>query len=144
MFDSNHCPGSVMYLFRGVIGTVLHTGDFRYSWRLFSKYPLLYPKDWENENLRGISVPIDHLIVDSTFGDPNIIFPAQDDAMKTIEEIATTHFRLKNKIHTFTYTIGKEEIFVWLAKMFDTKIGVDEKWYRQMLICNYDPKLFTT
>jgi len=28
--------------------------------------------------------------------------------------------------------------------MFDTKIGVDEKWYRQMLICNYDPKLFTT
>lgn len=90
LFDSNHCPGSVMYLFKGINGTVLHTGDFRYSWRLFSKYPLLYPPEKENEELRGLSVSIDHLIVDCTFGDPNIIFPAQDDAMKAIEDIVST------------------------------------------------------
>jgi len=75
LFDSNHCPGSVMYLFKGLIGTVLHTGDFRYSWRIFSKYPLLYPEEKLNESLRAISISIDHLIVDSTFGDPRIIFP---------------------------------------------------------------------
>jgi len=79
-----------MYLFKGIIGTVLHTGDFRYSWRIFSKYPLLYPQEKENEELKGISTTVDHLIVDCTFGDPNIIFPAQDDAMRSIEEIIAT------------------------------------------------------
>jgi DNA cross-link repair 1B protein len=75
LFDSNHCPGSVMILFKGLIGTVLHTGDFRYSKDLFSKYPLLYPTSKQNNDLKGISVSIDHLIVDCTFGNPDIIFP---------------------------------------------------------------------
>ena len=90
LFDSNHCPGSVMYLFKGIIGSVLHTGDFRYSRRIFSNYPLLYPNEKDNEELRAISTSVDHLIVDCTFGDPNIIFPAQDDAMRSIEEIVAT------------------------------------------------------
>lgn len=85
LFDSNHCPGSVMFLFKGVIGTVLHSGDFRYSRDLFSKYPLLYPPKRENPELKGVSTPIDHLIVDCTFGNPDIIFPAQEEAMRSIE-----------------------------------------------------------
>ena len=74
-----------MFLFKGVIGTVLHTGDFRYSRDLFSKYPLLYPPKWENPELKGVSTTIDHLIVDCTFGNPDIIFPAQEEAMRSIE-----------------------------------------------------------
>ena len=132
LFDSNHCPGSVMYLFKGIIGSVLHTGDFRYSRRIFSNYPLLYPPEKQNPELRGISTSVDHLIVDCTFGDPNIIFPAQDDAMRSIEEIVSTQMKLKNKIHAFVYAIGKEEIFIKLARMFGTKIVVDKERLRKL------------
>ena len=65
-----------MILFKGIIGTVLHTGDFRYSRELFSKYPLLYPTEKFNKDLKGISIGIDHLIIDLTFGNPDIIFPS--------------------------------------------------------------------
>ena len=80
LFDSNHCPGSTMFLFKGEFGSVLHTGDFRYSSTLFKNYPQLYPANKRNEEEANISVPIDHLIVDSTFANLDIEFPSQEEA----------------------------------------------------------------
>ena len=40
LIDANHCPGAVMYLFEGYFGSVLATGDFRYTHTMFVDTPL--------------------------------------------------------------------------------------------------------
>lgn len=43
LFSANHIPGSAMYLFRGYMGTILHTGDFRFNKNMISDNPILFP-----------------------------------------------------------------------------------------------------
>ena len=81
-FDANHCPGAVMILFQGYMGTVLHTGDCRFNpgW-MVERYNLLYPKRPGNvaaiEAKEACSVHIDELILDNTFCDEVFQFPDQ-------------------------------------------------------------------
>ncbi len=74
LFDANHILGSVMYLFRGKMGTVLHTGDFRYTEKMFDNH-VLFPPSLRKESLKQVAIDIDHLILDNTFGDPNYQHP---------------------------------------------------------------------
>ena len=61
LFEANHCPGAVMFLFEGQKGTVLHTGDFRF------KEPML-------DLFKGKF--IDYLYLDNTFATTAEEFPS--------------------------------------------------------------------
>ena len=34
LFDAKHIPGAAMILFKGYMGTILFTGDFRYEYAM--------------------------------------------------------------------------------------------------------------
>lgn len=141
LFDSNHCPGSVMMLFEGRMGRVLHTGDFRFTEDFF-KYYHLFPPELMNEEKHKCSVEIDHLIMDATFADPIKDHPQKQEAFEGICSIIRKH---KNyKVYLFVYLLGKEEVFAGLAKQFKTKVVVDHDRYRKIELLGLEPELYTT
>lgn len=63
--DANHCPGSVMIVFKMPNGTThLHTGDFRYLSTL-------------QDHIICRSLNIQNLYLDTTYCDPQYQFPPQ-------------------------------------------------------------------
>ena len=77
-FDANHWPGSIMMLFEGPMGTILHTGDFRFTPKFFN-YNRLFPLVDNDRKGKGLATDIDLLIWDGTFSDPSYIFKSQED-----------------------------------------------------------------
>ena len=77
--DACHCPGAVMILLKGKMGTVLHTGDFRFTENMF-KNPILFPEERRNKEMKAISVDVDYLFLDNTFANPSCDFPTRDVA----------------------------------------------------------------
>jgi DNA cross-link repair 1B protein len=47
LIDACHCPGAVMFLIKGKMGTVMHTGDFRFHESMLT-HPLLCPPEKDN------------------------------------------------------------------------------------------------
>ena len=140
LLDANHCPGSCMMLFEGKMGTVLHTGDFRFSPRFFD-YTRLFPPDMYNEEEYDIATDVDHLIWDGTFSEPDKVFQSQDEAYKGILSIVKKHRR--ERIYLFAYQLGKEEIFIKLAQEFQTKIVLTEERYKTIELWGIDMNDFT-
>jgi len=64
-----------MILFKGYMGTILHTGDFRFHRSMIEEYETLYPKHLRTANLAKCSIHIDELILDNTYCDPIFKFP---------------------------------------------------------------------
>ncbi|KAK3032211.1 hypothetical protein RJ639_036141, partial [Escallonia herrerae] len=112
-FDANHCPGSILILFEPPSGkAVLHTGDFRLS-----------------EEMMRISIlqtcPVHTLILDSTYCDPQYDFPKQDAVIQfVIEAIQAEAFNPKTLFLIGSYTIGKERLFVEVARVLRKKVYV--------------------
>ena len=120
LLDACHCPGAVMFLFRGKMGTVLHTGDFRFSECMFQN-PILFPPAINNPEKRGIAIQVDTLFLDNTFADPTYDFPSREEAYSGLKEIVKQH--KDYRIFIFSYYLGKEEVFINLAQDFETLVS---------------------
>ncbi|CAF0917142.1 unnamed protein product [Rotaria sordida] len=120
LLDANHCPGSIMFLFRFPNGKlILHTGDFRAAPNLL-RHPLLQPNQ------------IDTIYLDTTYCDSHYRFPSQDEVIKSAVELVVNSLKenARTLITIGTYLIGKERIFHAIAKALDCKIFVETRKFR--------------
>ncbi|CAH2057823.1 unnamed protein product [Thlaspi arvense] len=111
-FDANHCPGSIMILFEAANGkAVLQTGDFRYSEEM---------SNW----LMGSHISI--LILDTTYCNPQYDFPKQEAVIQfVVEAIQAEAFNPKTLFLIGSYTIGKERLFLEVARVLREKIYIN-------------------
>ncbi|GAB1609712.1 hypothetical protein Ahia01_001257100 [Argonauta hians] len=127
--DANHCPGSLMFLFRGYFGCVLYTGDFRYE-----------PKVIDNSYLSQLDCTIDTLYLDNTFLDPKCNFPTRDKTRDWILEFINCYFH-SHCIVLGMHRFGKPFLLVEIAKYFKQKIAVPASMFEYLEILDV-PKLF--
>ncbi|XP_072419459.1 5' exonuclease Apollo-like isoform X1 [Chiloscyllium punctatum] len=125
LIDSNHCPGSVMFLFEGYFGTVLYTADFRCTPVMFTHPPL-------NTERR-----IDLLYLDNTNCDPESMVPSRQEATDEIKAIINSH--PEHNVVIGLYNLGKESLLIELAMIFKTWIVVSPRrlqMFQLLGLCN--------
>ncbi|XP_026222639.1 5' exonuclease Apollo [Anabas testudineus] len=110
LIDANHCPGAVMFLFEGYFGSILYTGDFRYT-----------PSILREPCLRT-NTTIDVLYLDNTNCDPNRTLPSRQRATQQIKEIIRSH--PNHDVVIGLYALGKEALLLELAMEFRTWVEV--------------------
>ncbi|XP_061550739.1 5' exonuclease Apollo isoform X1 [Phycodurus eques] len=129
LIDANHCPGAVMFLFEGYFGTILYTGDFRYSPSMLRELCL------------ATSATIDVLYLDNTNCDPNRSIPSRKQATQQIKEILRSH--PDHNAVLGLYALGKESLLVELAMEFQTWIEVSFDRMETLRLLGL-PDVFTT
>lgn len=80
--------------------------------------------------------------LDNTFANPEYDFPSREEAYQGLVNIVKSH--LEYRVFLFSYTLGKEEVFLNLAEDFKTKIVVDDLRKRKIELMDLKPELFTT
>ncbi|CAH1426841.1 unnamed protein product [Lactuca virosa] len=111
-FDANHCPGSVIILFELPNGkAILHTGDFRFC--------------EDMTKIVSLQRHVQTLILDTTYCDPQYDFPKQDAVIQyVLEAIQAEAFNPRTLFLIGSYTIGKERVFMEVARVLRKKIYV--------------------
>uniref|UniRef100_A0A8C8W4A7 5' exonuclease Apollo n=1 Tax=Peromyscus maniculatus bairdii TaxID=230844 RepID=A0A8C8W4A7_PERMB len=106
LIDANHCPGSVMFLFEGYFGTILYTGDFRFTPSMLKEPALILGKQ------------IHTLYLDNTNCNPALVLPSRQEATRQIVQLIRQFPQHHIKIGL--YSLGKEVLLEQLALEFRT------------------------
>ena len=132
LIPAGHCPGSAMILVHGDNGTILYTGDFRFSIgdsvRLKSLFTLT--KGYSPKFL------IKSVYIDTTFCIPEAVhIPTREACLQVIISTASDWFIRKGPsalLHVFSRSsYGYEFIMVQLAKKYSCKIHVSAKQFEK-------------
>lgn len=128
VFDANHCPGSVMFLFQGYFGAVFYTGDFRYDSPLEQSFTL------------PPSLIVDKLYLDNTYCSPECDHPTREAAADTIIKIIFQN--ANSRIHIAVRRVGKEDLLVKIAQTLKEWIVVTPEMYDKLKLLEL-PNVFT-
>ncbi|XP_035677095.1 5' exonuclease Apollo-like [Branchiostoma floridae] len=131
VFDANHCPGAVMFLFQGYFGSIFYTGDFRYSSEMFGHDVLAKRQS------------IDVLYLDNTYCSPECEFPSRTQATQMIKDIISRHPGHDIVLGVSSNALGKEDMLVELAKTFQTWVVVTPQRLETLKLLEL-PNVFTT
>ncbi|KAA8526452.1 hypothetical protein F0562_008345 [Nyssa sinensis] len=115
--DAHHCPGAVMFLFRGEFGCMLYTGDFR--WEATSKRAQIAREMLLNAIGND---KVDTLYLDNTYCNPSYCFPSREVAAQQVVEIIASH--PEHDIIIGIDSLGKEDLLLYISRMLKIKIWV--------------------
>jgi DNA cross-link repair 1B protein len=150
-FDAKHIPGAAMILFRGHMGTVLFTGDFRYEYAMVTENPLLFPprlregqcKQEEVEQMRGIAVKVDEMVFDNTYCNKAFQFETEPAIVEKMAAIIQKN-QHKKLIFIAMGALGKHRILMKICERFQTLVVVSEKQMRKVALANLRTDFLTT
>lgn len=119
--EANHCPGAALILFQTCGQRILHTGDFR-ACKGMQDYPDL------------LRARITSLYLDTTYCNPKYNFPLQEDVIQHV--VRLTRAALARNPRTLVtvgaYSIGKERVYLGIAKALKLKIHADKRRARTL------------
>ncbi|PIA25201.1 hypothetical protein AQUCO_12300029v1 [Aquilegia coerulea] len=137
LIDADHCPGSVMYLFRGdKFKCRLYTGDFR--WEATSERALLA----KTKLLNALgNDTIDYLYMDNTYCNPLYSFPPREVIAQQVIDIIASH--PEHDVIIAVNTLGKEDLLLRISRALNIKIWVRPERLQTMRLLGFGD-IFTT
>lgn len=154
LFDSFHCAGSVMFLFEGRFGRVLHTGDFRFESDLLND---LFNSDDEEEEEEEeefsflstikhnqiIQKPINCLYLDNTYSsacdnaaavtapknnkEAVVELPTRKQMLTLLSKAVVNKYSSNTKFYVVLDQLGKEEIVWCVANALKSNVLVNQQ-----------------
>ncbi|XP_059843388.1 protein artemis isoform X2 [Hypanus sabinus] len=122
LLPAGHCPGSVMFLFEGMGGTVLYTGDFRLAKGEAARLEFLH----SGGRVKDIST----VYLDTTFCDPRFYqIPSREECLNGILELVGSWITL-SPYHVVWLNCkaayGYEYLFTHLSEEFGVQVHLNK------------------
>ncbi|VBB80101.1 Putative protein of unknown function [Podospora comata] len=120
LFNANHCPGAVMFLFEGGGKAALYTGDIRSEPWFVSAIARSPPLIEYSCGLKTL----DTIYIDTSFID-DVDFPPKSEGIRELLE-KVSKYPKDTIFHFQAWTYGYEDVWIVLSKALKTKIHVDD------------------